>query len=365
MFFIKANTLAKKERHSRLYSKFMELPKESKLLLTSPPEKNFFLRVVISGFALFVFSFVVPTFFATEAEFWLPPEVSAETLEEKTIALAEEGFLIKPEISTEKSNREYISEVIEIEVQAGDTISGLAQKYGISAATIIQNNDLINPNRLKKGQKLTILPVDGLLYVVQKGDTIDKLAKKYKTEDGKIIAQNNLEENGLVVDKRIIIPGAHKEVPPPARIAARPGGGSVFRNPPTPTGGNAAVDYDGTLLFPCQGRYTQYYHPGHYAVDIAQGGGSSVWAAEGGKVVKAQGGWNGGYGNMVVIDHGGGMKTLYAHLREIYVNVGDYVARGQSLGYMGNTGRVYGRTGIHLHFEVTINGVKKDPRAYF
>jgi len=157
---------------------------------------------------------------------------------------------------------------------------------------------------------------------------------------------------------RIIIPGAKKNIAPP--ISSR----SSYASNPT-TNNFVGQDYGGTLFFPCKGRYTQYYHYGHYAVDIAEAGGSPIWAANSGVVIKAQGGWNGGYGNMVIIDHGNGMKTLYAHFREIYVNVGQHVARGQTIGYMGNTGRVYGRTGIHLHFEVIVNGTKQNPRAYF
>ena len=86
---------------------------------------------------------------------------------------------------------------------------------------------------------------------------------------------------------------------------------------------------------PTKGQYTQYFHYGHYAVDIANSGGSPIWAADGGTVERAASGWNGGYGNVVVIDHGNGMKTLYAHLKEIYVTVGQDVARGTPLATWG------------------------------
>jgi murein DD-endopeptidase MepM/ murein hydrolase activator NlpD len=72
-----------------------------------------------------------------------------------------------------------------------------------------------------------------------------------------------------------------------------------------------------------------------------------------------------GYGNVIVVDHGNGMQTLYAHNTELLVSVGQYVERGQPIATMGNTGRVYGRTGVHLHFEVIVNGVKKNPVVYF
>lgn len=325
----------------------------------SSSEKNFFLKVALAGFLLFVFSIVIPRFFVVEADFWLPRQVSADLMK-STIAVADEGFFIAPLIQTEKGNREGIKEVIEIEVQLGDTVSSIAKKYGISTATIVQNNNLYNPNALKKGQKLTILPVDGILHTIKKGETVNSLAKKYKTETEKIIAQNSLKEDSILEkDQQIIIPGVKKNVPVPRRYIAS----STFTS--TPSSAGNGTDYGGTLFFPCEGKYTQYYHYGHYAVDIAKSGGSTLWAAETGEVIKAQGGWNGGYGNMVIVDHGDGMKTLYAHMKEIYVNVGDDVSRGQAIGYMGNTGRVYGRTGIHLHFEVIINGTRKNPVAYF
>ena len=79
---------------------------------------------------------------------------------------------------------------------------------------------------------------------------------------------------------------------------------------------------------------------------------------------RADEGWNGGYGNVVVIDHGNGIQTLYAHNKTLYVQKGDIVTRGQPIAFMGNTGLVHGPTGIHLHFEVHVNGFKKNPLIY-
>jgi murein DD-endopeptidase MepM/ murein hydrolase activator NlpD len=121
----------------------------------------------------------------------------------------------------------------------------------------------------------------------------------------------------------------------------------------------------GKLLFPTIGKYTQYFKPGHYAVDIANQQAPENLAADAGVVEKAKCGWNGGYGCYVMLNHGNGMQTLYAHMGKIFVTVGEQVTRGQVIGKMGNTGRVYGMTGIHLHFEVIINGVKRNPIAFF
>lgn len=363
----KANTIARKIRHERIRDQLKQFEKKrisNSNTKTHNSEKEFFWKVASLGTFLFFAISILPNFFSTGPDFWLPVDASSVSIniEDKTIALAEEGFLMKPDMHTELKGREKITDILEITVEPGDTVSSIAYRFGISVTTIVQNNNIDNANRLKSGQRLTILPVDGLLYEVKKADTIDKIAKNNKIDKEKVIAQNNLEEtNELQVGQKIILPGAIKQVPIPQRVIASSGG--VYRA--VPSGISSGSDFGGKLFFPCEGKYTQFYHSGHYAVDIAKNGGSAIWAAESGKVIKAQGGWNGGYGNVVIIDHGNGLTTLYAHLREIYVNVGQQVGRGQAIGYMGNTGRVYGRTGIHLHFEVTINGTKKNPLAYF
>ncbi|MCB0749246.1 MAG: M23 family metallopeptidase [Ignavibacteriae bacterium] len=86
-----------------------------------------------------------------------------------------------------------------------------------------------------------------------------------------------------------------------------------------------------------------------------------IWATAGGVVVTAKGGYNGGYGNHVIIDHGNGFQTLYAHAEELYVSEGETVTKGQVIAKMGNTGRVYGATGIHVHYECHQNGRKINP----
>jgi len=356
--FSKADKFARKRRHERVKQEVKKLNRKKAALNMLPknPEKEFLWHIFSIGtFVFFIFS-ILPNFTATGADFWIP--IEKENIENEKYALADEGFLMQPAIQTKRGSRENITEVIEILTESGDTIWTIAQKYGISVETIVQNNNIKNPSRLKTGQKLVILPVDGLLHKVKEKENISSIAKKYKIEKEKIITQNDLEkEKNLKIGQKIIIPGyikkSIKKIPTKRRIYTASANIS------------SGKDYGGRLFFPCQGRYTQFYHYGHYAVDIAKNGGSPIWSAEGGKVTKAQGGWNGGYGNIVIIDHGNGIKTLYAHLKEIYVNVGQHVARGQAIGYMGNTGRVYGRTGIHLHFEVIVKGVKKNPIAYF
>lgn len=128
------------------------------------------------------------------------------------------------------------------------------------------------------------------------------------------------------------------------------------------TRGVAAAPATGRLVWPVPGgAISQYFHAGHLAIDIAAPYGSQVVAAQAGVVTWA--GWrNNGGGNVIVIDHGNGMVTLYNHLRGIWVGVGQYVGAGQGIGSVGCTGIC---TGPHVHFEVIVNGIIDNPQRYF
>ncbi len=326
-------------------------------------EQIFFWRVLsIATLGLFFFS-IVPRFAVSGVGYTASyDEVINSPIED--MVFVEDGFLLKPEMWTEVGDRSDVGGTVEYIVEPNDTISEIALKFGVSENTILQNNGFLNPKRLKQGAVLTIPAADGLVHVVAKGETLASIGKKHKVDIEKILTQNQLTEAGVLAEgMELIIPGAKKT--PPKPVVATGGGSRGASAFVSGAGAPSGAETFGRLLFPTQGKYTQYYHYGHYAVDIARNGGSTVWSADGGTVERAASGWNGGYGNVVVIDHGNGMKTLYAHLKEIYVSVGDEVGRGAPIGYMGNTGRVYGRTGIHLHFEVMVNGAKKNPLAYF
>ncbi len=281
----------------------------------------------------------------------------AEQGAERTVAdvMIEDGFLLKPAINSAEGDRTGFSDVFVYTVEPGDTLSTIAQSFNLKRETLMGENNIWNPNRLRVGSKLKILPVDGLSYAVKKDDTLDKVAKKYKVEKETIISQNQLEDETLIVDSTLIIPGAKRAVPVYHSSSA----------PSSPANYNGAKTAVGRLIWPAKGTITQGYHRGHMAIDIGNRAKGPIYAAAGGKVIKAQGGWNGGYGNMIIIDHGNGMQTLYAHNEKLYVTVGQYVEQGQTISWMGNTGRVYGPTGIHLHFEVRIKGVKYNPMNFF
>jgi len=243
-------------------------------------------------------------------------------------------------------------EIIEYQVQSGDTVSTIAEKFGVSVDTIRWENDLKSVKDIKPGQILRILPVTGVRHKVKPGDTIYSIAKKYQVDPQVIVdwpynSFANDETFALAVGQDLIIPDGvkPKEIPTaprPTYYAQVPGAGLGT----------------GQFAWPTSGRISQGYSWYHKAVDIANKDAPDILAADGGTVILA--GWVPpmAYGNHVIIDHGNGFVTLYAHMSQIYVSVGQKVARGQAIGKMGSTGR---STGTHLHFEIRQNGVAQNP----
>ena len=244
-------------------------------------------------------------------------------------------------------------------VQNGDTVSSIARRFGISINTIIWANNLTSYGFIRPGDKLTILPYSGILYTVKSGDTVSKIAARYGVEGEKILSCNDLAA-GLKAGQTLIIPGGRK-IASQASVSqtSSNSGLSVIKNlikePAAKTSG-------GKMAWPTTGyRITQYFSWRHTGIDIGNKVGTPIYAAEAGVVEIARGGWNGGYGNTIVINHGGGKKTRYGHASKLFVKVGDEVERGEHIAAMGSTGR---STGPHLHFEVLINGVKYNPLNY-
>lgn len=249
------------------------------------------------------------------------------------------------------------AEIISYTVQPGDTVSEISQKFGISTDTIRWANDLKSITSIKVGQELKILPVTGISHKVQRGETVWSIAKKYDTDSQGIVdfpfnTFVNDEEFSLAVGQILIVPDGvmPKVMPwqPSAYIAQK-----------TPDAGT--VTATGIFVWPAAGRISQGFRWYHQGIDIANKTAPGILAADAGKVVVA--GWpiGWGYGNRVIVDHGNGFQTMYAHLSKIYVNEGQTVERGDLIGQMGATGRA---TGVHLHFEVIKNGVKVNPLNY-
>lgn len=256
------------------------------------------------------------------------------------------------------------TEIIEYTVQIGDTISSIANRFGLTVNTVLWANNLSAYSLIRPGDTLSILPFSGLLYSVKSGDTISKIASTYGITSESIASQNKLSENtGLKIGQKLILPGAKKIIS--STIASRPSNNSSY------TGVSAIKDLvkappatssSGSMVWPAVGhRITQYFSWRHNGIDIGNKVGTAIYAADAGTVEISATGWNGGYGNTILINHGGGKKTRYGHLTKLYVKVGDKVEKGENIGTMGSTGR---STGPHLHFEVVINGTRYNPLNY-
>lgn len=306
-----------------------------------------------------------PNIAFSEADFAM--EYTAFQAMPSTIIADDSGFIIPVNPQTGEADRSQMSDKATHTVQSGETLSVIAETYGLKTSTLMWENNLGASSVLKVGQTLVIPPVDGVTHEVKSGQTLSKIAALYEIEEDLIIKQNSLGEGGVTAGQAIFIPGG-EQIAPPAPVVD-----SSYRSTTsTPT---ARVALDSTnatptagkfLIYPTRGKITQGYYSYHRAIDIADSSKPPIWAAAAGTVVKASSGtYGGGYGNHVIIDHGNGIQTLYAHMDYLTVSNGQYVTQGEVIGRMGNTGRVYGRTGIHLHFEVRDNGVKQVPSYYW
>lgn len=223
-------------------------------------------------------------------------------------------------------------------VRDGDTLATVAKMFGVSTNTIKWSNDL-KSNSLKVGTRLTILPVSGISHTVQKGDTISSIAKKYSGDKNEIMTFNDMATEKLSIGTKIIIPNGEL----PASVIAKVGtkSSTVKSNLPSVAGYFAR---------PTSGIKSRGVKPGHKGVDIANKVGTPIYAAASGRVIVADPvGYNGGFGQYVVISHDNGTQTLYAHMSAVETNVGAIIEQGALIGKMGNTGH---STGPHLHFEV-------------
>ncbi len=234
------------------------------------------------------------------------------------------------------------------EVREGDSLSEIADMYGISMNTILLANDIKDAKTIQPGDTLTILPVSGVQYKVKNGGTLSDVAKLYNVEVSDIAAVNGMQSDEvLVAGDVLIIPGGDVHVAATKKTAAKKSStGSASASTKKVA---VASGYYGN---PLPGAYVSQGVHGNNGIDFAgMPTGSAVVAAAGGTVTIAEsdGLYNGGYGNYVEIAHANGTKTRYAHLSSVAVSVGQTVDKGEKLGGVGNTGR---STGIHLHFEV-------------
>lgn len=230
-------------------------------------------------------------------------------------------------------------------VRPGDTLSAIAEMFDVSVNTILWANDLPRASRIQVGQTLTILPVTGITYTVKKGDTLASIAKRYGGDASEIASYNGLE-GALAAGSEIIIPDGEAIAPVPSTSPRQ--GASYVSNPGSPT-------QAGYYLRPISGGIRSQGIHGYNGVDLAAPIGTPIVASAAGDVMIAKSsGWNGGYGQYVVIQHDNGSQTLYSHNSSVIVGVGEHVQQGQVIGYVGESGKA---TGPHVHFEIR-NGIR-------
>ena len=244
-------------------------------------------------------------------------------------------------------------------VKSGDTLSGIAAKFGISVNTIRWANDLTEKtSKIAIGDELVILPVSGIEYTVKKGDTLSGIASKYDVDQEDILKYNDIEKDAIKVGMDLIIPGAEPIKAPAPKPAAKPVAKqtsttitkvTTTSQPDTNTQSDDAPKNEDGYTTPISGVLTQGIHDGN-AVDFGASIGTPIRAFKSGTVIIAKGsGYNGGYGSYIVINHEGSCQTQYSHLSKVSVAVGDNVSQGETIGLSGNSGR---STGPHLHFNV-------------
>ena len=283
----------------------------------------------------------------------VPADIDGSAVEQPVAnaAVVDDGTLYKP-VAVDTSVKSSAGMLQHYTVKEGDTLTGIASRFGVSMMTVWWANKLDSRNALKVGSDLIIPPVNGLIVTVQAGDTLSSLARRNKITSDDIVAVNELEDTNLIVGQVLVLPGAKGDPLPTPKPTTRPevpvvGGGCGC-------GGGPPVKYTGgAWAWPVigGGNYiSQYFTSGHLGVDIAADYGSTEVSPLAGHVVWA--GWksNGG-GYQVWINHGDGIFTSLNHMSAVTVSAGQDVNRGQRVGRVGMSGWA---SGPHLHLEVWI-----------
>jgi len=268
-------------------------------------------------------------------------------------------------------------EIVKYIVQDGDTVFGIAEKFGLTPETILWGNYGVlqdNPHSLKVGQELSILPVDGVYWqwLAENKGGLPAFAKYFgvQAEDILGLPANHLDlaavgdiNNPKIPDGTwLIIPGGKRELiswsAPLGVTRQNPASARVLGPGACDAISGGAVGY-GTFIWPSNNHYLSGFDFSaiHRGIDIAGNEGEAVYATDAGVIVYA--GWNNyGYGNMVMIDHGNGFQSLYAHLSAFNVGCGQSVGQGDVIGAIGTTGS---SSGSHLHFEILSSTYKINP----
>ena len=282
--------------------------------------------------------------------------------------LQEARRLHREEIERQKQTKLLI--IAKYTVKQGDTLWSIANAFDLDINTLFGCNTIKNPDFLKPGTVLSVPNQDGVLYKVKKNDTLDRIAKRVGSYAEAIQTANGLKSGeGLTAGREVFVPGAKpfdetaEESPRQQQPAKKTGKTKVKVKVPSYTG----PVYSRSFVWPVVGRINSRFgwrgdpfsgrrRDWHTGLDIKGPTGRPIVASKSGVVTYA--GWMSGYGRTVVVDHGGGYTTLYAHCSRLYVRPGSRVKQGQSIASVGSTGR---STGSHLHFEVRVNGRPVNP----
>lgn len=246
----------------------------------------------------------------------------------------------------------------EYEVEGGDTLSSIAVKYNLKLETILWANDLSAKSIIKPGQKITLLPTDGVLHTIGKGDTVSEIASIYKADSAKVLEFNGITDATKIHAGEVLIIPEGKPLPPPPKAPSKRSSDALAK------GGDVITEAIGKLVWPTTHKnMSRGYSASHRGLDIANGGKPDIIAAQSGKVEFS--GEDGDWGNTILIRGDNGLVTRYSHNSENYVWVGEEVKAGSVIGIVGNTGNVIGKTGLHLDFRVYKNGVSINPAGMF
>jgi LysM repeat protein len=262
-----------------------------------------------------------------------------------------------PEPGTQETTTRASHKPIIYTVTEGDTVASIAAQFNISTNTVLWANGLSSRDVIQVGDHITILPTTGVLHTVKSGDTVSGLSKAYDADAADIISYNNLGDDArLAIGQKVIIPDGALSTRVTAPSISSPGSRVADGPTPPPTEAKSAG-----LIWPTTTRHvSQYFRWGHTGVDIDNRSRPPVYAAASGTVEFA--GRLGGYGNLIIINHGNGLSTYYAHLDNFYISKGQSISQGAAIGKMGSTGR---STGPHLHFEVRKHGRPINPLSMY
>jgi murein DD-endopeptidase MepM/ murein hydrolase activator NlpD len=219
-------------------------------------------------------------------------------------------------------------------VEKGDSVSAIAKKFGVSIGAVIASNEISNARRLQEGAVLRVPNIDGIPYSIKSGDSLSKISASFNVPLEVILDVNDIKSDKIRAGETIFVPGARMN-----DMDLRLSLGELFIYP---VQSKYVTSKFGMRKDPISGNLT--FHTG---IDLRGNTGAAVMAAMDGVVSVVGENWV--YGKHIIISHGNGYKTLYAHLNSSSVRQGDRVSRGKKIGEVGNTGY---STGPHLHFSI-------------